>query len=216
MATTNKITTSATTNIFNVVSKATLDREQRNEIFVLKELKEFFEKSEIRNTNSTTVCIKTHKKLYSYTVNKIFEESLIHIGYSWTSDNYLYLILDKEDFGKIGSLYQERFDSFKLPSFETEDGSIIFGFEISEVNTNTLPHILFGDKIANILSLFFKDNIYKEFKITPIRYIDNDLKEKFIKVYDDIDFYNEKILHKTILRSTEELFNEEDDEDPWI
>ena len=64
MATTNKITTSATTNIFNVVSKATLDREQRNEIFVLKELKEFFEKSEIRNTNSTTVCIKTHKKLY--------------------------------------------------------------------------------------------------------------------------------------------------------
>ena len=224
---TNKTNTSATATtiipMFNIVSSTMLNKDEDfklyNEINFIKDLKRFLERSEMRYVNSSNICIRITKNTISNIgLSNLLKTLSIHKEYEWGDEKYLYVILDRDDFNKIELEYHKRLNELHLPKFQTEDGSSIFGYEIEDAE-NKKFYQLFGSKISKTLSLFFSDNTFRfrdRFVIKPISYINETTKEKFIEVYNDIDLYNEKILNETILRSTEELFDEEDDEDDWI
>ena len=187
---------------------------KKNDIQLVKDIKNFNSNSTIRYVNSNSVCIKTkinQRNKYS----RLFGIIQINIQYEWTDQNYSYLILNKNDFEKIKTSYDDIMGRIRIPGFVIEDGRMIVGYKIIDMK-NTKQYVLFGANISKILSLFYCDNTNKDlFVIQPISYPSENDKELYVDNYNDIDFYNEEIVNRTILRSVEELFNDED-EDQWI
>ena len=219
---TTTTTTSATIPMFNVVDKVTLttmdeEIEFNHEINFLKDLKRFLERSEIRYLNSI-VCVKIGKKtVTNIEPSNLLKALTINIEYEWSDQNCRYLILDKDNFSKIESEYHNRLTNLHLPKFQIEDGRTIFGYEIID-EKNIRQYELFGTKISKTLSLFFSDvnNVYRDrFVVRPLCCINESTKEKYIEIYNELDFHNEQIIRQTILRAIEESF-EDEDEDDWI
>ena len=204
--------------IFNVVTETTLTKYEeikfKYEINFLRELKKFVYNSGVIDLNSNVCCVKVSREIAS-NVGKLFRALSIDKEYEWydKDENYLYLLLTKDNFRKIESSYYERLSNMKIPVFETEDGNTIFGYTIKDSLNKEIYH-LFGSNIAKMLSLFFADNKYNRFVIEPLYRVSETDKEEFIEVYDEVDTYNEKIVRETILQSTEESFAK--DEDAWI
>ena len=216
--------TTATNPIFNVVTETTLTKDEELELYynasIFKEIKNLIEKSETKyvNASSSYVCIKTDKQV---NYSRLFGILSIDTEYEWTTGystrGYRYLILDKINFDKIKKVYNEYIKAIKVPGFIIKDGSMIFGYEIEDVQNKNFYQI-FGSKMSKTLSLFFSDNMMfrDRLVIKPIYYINESNKEKFIEKYDKLDLYNEQTL-QTILRTIEELlFDDEDEDDDWI
>ena len=204
--------------IFNVVTETTLTKYEeikfKYEINFLRELKKFVYNSGVIDLNSNVCCVKVSREIAS-NVGKLFRALSIDKEHEWydKDENYLYLLLTKDNFRKIESSYYERLSNMKIPVFETEDGNTIFGYTIKDSLNKEIYH-LFGSKMSKTLSLFFTDNKYNRFVIEPLYRVSETDKEEFIEVYDEVDTYNEKIVRETILQSTEESFAK--DEDAWI